>query len=95
MTEKDKPRRAMPEPESSPEPAGGVKEARPEERGKAAKFPIDRLRRDCFKLFGVTESTYDAATYGLAGEYAVDEMKKRIEEWQKTPIGGKARKERR
>lgn len=52
----------------------------------APKFSIKKLRENCMKLFGVTTSTFDGATYGLNDEYTVEEMKKTIETWQKTSI---------
>ena len=47
------------------------------------KFPIEKLRANCLKLFGVTSSTFDGATYGLKGEYTVEEIKNTIEKWGK------------
>lgn len=52
----------------------------------AKRFPVDRLREKCFKLFGVTISTFDGATYGLDGKYTVEEMKKIIADWQKKEV---------
>jgi len=52
----------------------------------APKFPIEKLRYNCFALFGVTTSTFDGATHGLNGEFTVDEMKKTIEKWQNKAI---------
>lgn len=46
------------------------------------KFPLEKLRENCLKLFGVTQSTFDGATNGLGGEYTVSEMKKIIVTWQ-------------
>lgn len=48
----------------------------------APKFSVIRLREKCLKLFGVTQSTFDGATYGLNGEYTVEEMKTIIAKWQ-------------
>ena len=53
---------------------------------KKPVFPLERLRRDCFKLLGVTTSTFDGATFGLDGEFTVDGIKKIIENWQNKPI---------
>lgn len=53
---------------------------------EGTKFPLERLRQDCLKLFGVTTSTFDGATFGKTEKYTVDEVKKFIEAWQKTPI---------
>ena len=61
---------------------------------KPKKFTIERLRRDCLKLFGVTESTFEGATFGKSGELTVDEAKKLIGDWQKTEIKPKGKKEK-
>lgn len=53
---------------------------------KPAKFPLERLRQDCLKIFNVTTSTFDGATSGKTEEYTVDEVKEFIKGWQKTPI---------
>lgn len=49
-------------------------------------FTLERLRRDCYKLFGITPSTFDAATYGLTGSYTVDGLKKEIQEFQNRQV---------
>lgn len=49
---------------------------------EAAKFTVGKLRENCLTLFGVTTSTFDGATHGLDGEYTVEEMNKKIAEWQ-------------
>lgn len=46
------------------------------------KFAIERLRRECLSLFDVTVSTFDGATFGLKGEYSVEEMRVHIKKWQ-------------
>lgn len=46
------------------------------------KFTVERLRKDCFSLFGVTTSTYDGAVFGLTGEFSVSEMRAAIQKWQ-------------
>jgi len=48
----------------------------------APKFTVERLRRDCLNLFGVTFSTFDGAVYGLTGKYSIEEMRDRIKTWQ-------------
>ena len=53
---------------------------------KAEKFSLDNLRDNCYELFGVSTSTFDGATYGLVGEFTVDEMKTKINFWLKKPI---------
>lgn len=50
------------------------------------KFTVERLREKCFTLFGVTTSTFDGATYGLNGEYTVEEMKDKIAKWQNKEV---------
>ena len=50
------------------------------------KFTIERLRANCLTLFGVTTSTFDGATYGLSGEFTVEEIEKTIEKWKKKTI---------
>ena len=57
------------------------------------KIPIDKLRRSCVKLFGVTPSTFDGATVGLTGKYTVTEMQAHIDKWLNTPVS-LGRKER-
>ena len=56
-------------------------------------FSLERLRRDCFKVFGVTSSTFDGAAHGLDGDFTVDEIRKIINDWQSKPIFGKIKKE--
>lgn len=53
---------------------------------KLPRFTIERLRRDCFSLFGVTTSTFDGATFGLKGEYTVEDMRQRLKGWQTAPV---------
>lgn len=48
----------------------------------APKFSIERLGEDCQQLFGVGITTYAGATYGLRGEYTVEEMKQIIDAWK-------------
>ena len=45
-------------------------------------FSVERLKENCVKLFGVSQSTFDGAAYGLSGEYTVREMKSLIEKWK-------------
>ncbi len=46
------------------------------------KFTIPKLQKYAFELFGVPTSTFVGATYGLEGEYTVEEIKARIAEWK-------------
>lgn len=50
------------------------------------KIPIEKLRRSCVNLFGVTPSTFDGATAGLTGKYTVAEMQVHIDKWLHTPV---------
>lgn len=50
------------------------------------KFPLEKLRENCLKLFDVTQSTFDGAAHGLNGEYTVSDMKKIIAAWQNKEV---------
>jgi len=50
-------------------------------RRGAPAFPIGQLRRDCLALFGVTQSTFDGAAYGMEGAFTIAGMKRHIEGW--------------
>ena len=50
------------------------------------KYPLARLRRDCRKLYGVSTSTFDGATYGMTGKYTVEELRAHIENWKKKGV---------
>ena len=63
----------------TPEEAGGKKL-------QATKFPIEKLAVNCRQLFGVSSCTFAGATYGLTGEFTVEEMKKHIEKWRKQEV---------
>lgn len=45
------------------------------------KFTLAQLRENCRKLFGVSISTFDGATYGLTDKYTIEEIRTRIETW--------------
>jgi len=51
------------------------------ETAPAPTFSVEALRDKCLRLFGVTVSTFDGATYGLDGKYTVEEMKNIIAKW--------------
>lgn len=54
------------------------------QQGKATKkFTVEKLGKNCRELFGVSSSTYAGATYGMTGDYTVEEMKAHIEKWGK------------
>lgn len=57
------------------------------------KIPIEKLRRSCVKLFGVTPSTFDGATVGLTGTFTEEEMQTRISAWLNTPVSLGQKKE--
>lgn len=46
-------------------------------------YTVEQLRQSARNLFGVSQSTYDGATYGLTGEFTVEAMRKHIENWLK------------
>lgn len=65
------------------------------EEVQGRKIPIEKLRRSCVKLFGVTPSTFDGATGGIpeGSKYTVEEMQARIDKWLNTPVSLGQRKE--
>ena len=49
---------------------------------KERKIPLEKLRRSCVKLFGISPSTFDGAAVGLTeSKYTVGEMKAIIDKW--------------
>ena len=53
-------------------------------QGKAIqKYSIEKLQMNCHQLFGISTSTFAGATYGMTGEYSVEEMKAHIEAGKK------------
>lgn len=50
------------------------------------KFPIKKLQENCMELFGVSTSTFAGATYSMAGEYTIEEMRAHIEAWKKKGV---------
>lgn len=66
-------------PKEKVEPAAAEKKER--------KIPLDKLRRSCVKLFGISPSTFDGATVGLTeSKYTVEEMKAIIDKWLKKEV---------
>ena len=54
---------------------------------KERTFPLEVLRTNCTKLFGVTSSTFEGATVGLSdGDYTIEDMKTKIKEWLKKEV---------
>ena len=64
-----------------------------EATAKEAKFTIERLRRDCMRLFKVTLSTFNGAMSGAAEQLTVREANERIEKWQGTLVFPAKKKE--
>lgn len=56
------------------------------EKKAERKIPIEKLRRSCVKLFGITPSTFDGATVGMDGKFTVTEMQTHITEWLNKPV---------
>lgn len=52
----------------------------------AAKFPLEKLAKECEKLFGVSDCAFAGATFGLEGEYSIAEMKTIIQEWMEKEV---------
>ena len=50
------------------------------------KYTIEKLGQNCRKLFGVSQSTFAGATYGLKGTYTVAEMRELINNWSKKGV---------
>ncbi len=50
------------------------------------KFTLEKLKQNCRKLFGVSESTFFGATYNMTGKYTISEMKTHIEAWKKKGV---------
>lgn len=73
--------------------ASKTKASTPTEQGTERKIPIEKLRRSCVKLFGVTPSTFDGATVGLTGKFTVTEMQAIIDKWLNTPVSLGRKKE--
>ncbi len=62
------------------------KEVSVPEKAQALKFPIEKLAADCQRLFGVSSCTFAGATYGMTGEYTIEEIKARISKWSRTEV---------
>lgn len=48
---------------------------------KARKYSVEKLGENSIELFGVSSFTFAGATYGVEGEYTVEEMKEIINNW--------------
>lgn len=54
---------------------------------KERKIPLEKLRRSCVKLFGISPSTFDGAAVGLTeSKYTVEEMRAIIDKWLKKEV---------
>ena len=53
---------------------------------KEEKYSVEALKKACITLFGVTTSTFVAATYEMSGEVTIAEMKKHIDSWMRKKI---------
>ena len=50
------------------------------------KYSVEALRKNCLKIFGVTVSTFDGATFGLKGDFTKEKMKAILDEWLKKEV---------
>lgn len=55
-------------------------------KANAKRYEIEKLYQNCVELFDVSGSTFIGATYGLKGQYSVEEMKQIIENWKKKGV---------
>lgn len=82
MAESKNPKTDETKTDASPEKTSASKEPVVDE----PVFTLERLRRECLKLFGVSTSTFDGATYKLSGEYTVEKIRGIIKAWQSQQI---------
>lgn len=61
-------------------------QAQPGKAKPEKKFPLEKLRANCKKLFGVTDCTFAGATHGMAGSYTINEIKAQLEKWCGTEV---------
>ncbi len=61
-------------------------QAQPVKAAVEKKFPLEKLRANCKKIFGVTDCTFAGATYGMTGNYTITEIKARLEKWRGTEV---------
>ena len=52
----------------------------------AAVFEIAELRTHCMTLFGITQSAFDGATFGLKGKHTVEQVKATIKNWNEKEV---------
>jgi hypothetical protein len=89
MDDSKKSKTAEPKTETPPE----TPSAHQAPAAKEPVFSLERLRRDCLKLFGVSTSTFDGAALGREGEFSVKEIREIIQMWQGTRVFPAAKKE--
>lgn len=53
---------------------------------KPQKYSIEKLQANCHRIFGISTSAFAGATYGLTGDYTVDEIKTHIQKWSKKGV---------
>lgn len=53
---------------------------------KAEKYSLETLRENSYELFGISSSAFDGASFGLEGEFTIDEMKKKVNTWLNKPL---------
>lgn len=63
-----------------------VEAAAPAQGKTAKKYTVEKLQANCRQLFGISTSTFAGATYGMTGQYTVEEMKTHIEAWKKKGV---------
>lgn len=63
-----------------------IPQAQPVKTKPEKKFPLEKLRANCKKLFGVTDCTFAGATHGMTGSYTIDEIKAQLEKWRRTEV---------
>ena len=61
-------------------------QAQPGKDKPEKKFPLEKLRANCKKLFGVTDCTFAGATHGMAGSYTINEIKAQLKKWRGTEV---------
>jgi len=60
--------------------------AKPQSPAIENKFPLEKLGKDCVKLFGADPCVFAGATHGLTGEFTISEIKGIINTWLKKEV---------
>ncbi len=64
-----------------------MKPASAEEITNEKKFPLNVLKANCTKLFGVTSSTFAGATTDVSdGEYTIAYINNKVKNWLKKEV---------